>query len=104
MSSFLLPMLDLNPDKRALARQSLNHPWLQEGTTSSSAMKSTGSRSTEINGSNKPLSRSDTSGDKSVKRENRKSEKNENLERRHSGYYKLTTKANDVKVDPNWKY
>ncbi|GBC00321.1 hypothetical protein RclHR1_03810010 [Rhizophagus clarus] len=97
MSSFLLPMLDLNPDKRALARQSLNHPWLQEGTT-------TGSRSTEINGTSRPLSRSDTSGDKSVKRESKKSEKNENLERRHSGYYKSTTKANDVKIDPNWKY
>jgi len=109
MSSFLLPMLDLNPDKRASARQSLNHPWLQidsylpEGTSSSSA-KSTRSGSTEINGTSKPLSRSDikeTSGDKSVKQENRKSEV---FERRHSGYYKSSTKANDVKVDPNWKY
>ncbi|CAG8458154.1 9679_t:CDS:2, partial [Acaulospora colombiana] len=28
MADFLLPMLDLNPDKRSMARQSLNHRWL----------------------------------------------------------------------------
>ncbi|RIA92478.1 kinase-like domain-containing protein [Glomus cerebriforme] len=104
MSSFLLPMLDLNPDKRASARQSLNHPWLQidshlpEGAT---AMKS------ETNGTSKTINKNDlkeTGGDRIVKQENRKSEKNEVLERRHSGYYKSSTKANDVKVDPNWKY
>ncbi|CAG8685511.1 15750_t:CDS:2, partial [Funneliformis caledonium] len=55
MSSFLLPMLDLNPDKRASARQSLNHQWLQiesylsEGTTSGSgtSTKLTRSRSSD---------------------------------------------------------
>ena len=106
MSSFLLPMLDLNPDKRASARQSLNNPWLQtdshlpEGTTpnSGTVIKSVRSRSPVINGT---ISKKETSGDKNVKQENKK---NEILERRHSSYYKSSTKANDVKVDPSWKY
>ena len=104
MSSFLLPMIDLNPDKRASARYSLNHQWLQidsylsEGTSSGSA-----SKSNETNGTSKPISRSDIK-DKNVKQENRKSEKNEVLDRRHSGYYKSSTKTNDVKADPSWKY
>jgi serine/threonine protein kinase len=105
MSSFLLPMLDLNPDKRASARLSLNHSWLQidnhlpEGITSGSGTtKSTRSGSPVINGT---ISRSDAKDTSGVKQENRKSEK---IERRHSGYYKSSTKNNDAKVDPSWKY
>jgi serine/threonine-protein kinase SRPK3 len=31
MASFLVPMLDFVPDRRASARQMLAHPWLQQG-------------------------------------------------------------------------
>ncbi|CAG8470097.1 6289_t:CDS:2 [Ambispora leptoticha] len=30
-ANFLIPMLDLNPEKRASAKHSLTHPWLEEG-------------------------------------------------------------------------
>ena len=103
MSSFLLPMLDLNPDKRAAARQSLNHSWLQTDSHSSEGTSST--KSLENNGTNKAISKSDaeeTTKDKgkSFKQESRRSEKNEGIERRHSGYYKTKT---DDKID-SWKY
>src|SRR6266511_1431575 len=94
MSSFLLPMLDLNPDKRASARLSLNHQWLQIDSYSSEGTSGSGTltRSLENNGTSKAINKSDAEETirdkekgKGVKEESRKSE---GVERRHSGYYK----------------
>ncbi|CAG8570033.1 9982_t:CDS:2 [Ambispora gerdemannii] len=44
-ASFLIPMLDLNPEKRASAKQSLTQPWLEEGCYESSGKTMTATTS-----------------------------------------------------------
>ncbi|CAG8455747.1 11086_t:CDS:2 [Diversispora eburnea] len=118
MADFLLPMLDLNPDKRSTARQSLQHPWHQidddkdnlGGGTSSTHM--TGSCDSRDNRTHRTLnsikqksdkkeqSKDKDGRDKERDKEVRKSVvENESDRNRRFEYHKIsTTKSSNLDV------
>ncbi|CAG8594759.1 13081_t:CDS:2, partial [Acaulospora morrowiae] len=110
MADFLLPMLDLNPDKRSMARQSLNHRWLlldenDDRKTSSGSPHTVDSR--EINGTSKTLDQSRNKVGKSRDRDREKEKdkdasgvfenEDEGDQNRRSEYHKtISTKTSAV--------
>ncbi|RHZ69355.1 hypothetical protein Glove_284g109 [Diversispora epigaea] len=110
MADFLLPMLDLNPDKRATARQSLQHLWHQidvdkdNSGGGTSLTHTTGSCDSRDNGTHRTLNgikksdKKEQSKDKERDKEVRKNAvENESDRNRRSEYHKTsTTKSSNI--------